>query len=88
MGEDKKVNRVNVSIFDDDYIIRGIANKKQIEKVATYVDTQMKQIAMKNPYLTPKKNAVLVAVNIAYEFFQLQQDYEELIKLLDEEKKD
>jgi len=82
----EKVSRVKVQILNDEYIIRGNADTRHIEKVAQFVDLQMKEIALKDPTLSPKKIAVLAAVNIADEFFKLQRDYDELIMVLDDQK--
>lgn len=86
MAAKEKVNRVSVRIMDEDYVIRGNAGTAHIEKVAAYVDLKMKQLGLKNPCLSPKKTAVLAAVNIADELFRLQEDYDTLIKLLDDNK--
>ena len=87
MSAKDKITRVSAKIHGDEYIIRGDAEKLHIEKVAQYVDLKMNQLTLSNRYLTPKKIAVLAAVNIADELFRLQEDYEALIKLLDEDKK-
>ena len=86
MSAKEKVSRVKVQILNDEYIIRGNADTRHIEKVAQFVDLQMKEIALKDPTLSPKKIAVLAAVNIADEFFKLQRDYDELIMVLDDQK--
>ena len=84
MSAKEKVNRVTVRIANDEYIIKGSAESGHIEKVASYVDLQMKQFYMKNAQLSPTKIAVLTALNIADELLRLQEDYEALIKMLDE----
>ncbi|PKM87430.1 MAG: cell division protein ZapA [Firmicutes bacterium HGW-Firmicutes-12] len=84
--KDIQCNRVNVRILNEEYTIRGNADIKHIEKVAAYVDSKMRFLTLKCPNLIPSKVAVLTAVNITYELFQLQKDYDELIKLLDEDK--
>jgi len=83
----EKINRVKVHILNDEYIIKGKAEVRHIEKVAEYVDLQMKQIALKDPTLSPKSIAVLAAVNITDELFKKQRDYDEIIKLLDDNRK-
>lgn len=87
MGAKEKTNRAGVRIFNDEYTIKGNADPRYIEKVAAYVDLKMKHFALKDPTLSPKKIAVLAAVNITDELFKLQEDYDELIKLLDEDRK-
>ena len=87
MSAKDKITRVSARIHGDEYIIRGNAEAQHIEKVAQYVDLKMNQLTLSNRYLPPKKIAVLAAVNVADELFRLQEDYEALIKLLDEDKK-
>lgn len=87
MSAKERLSRVKVQIFNDEYIIRGNADIRHIEKVADFVDLQMKQIALKDPTLSPKKIAVLAAANIADELFKLQRDYDELIMVLDDSKR-
>ena len=82
-----KISRITAIINGDEYVIKGNAEGQHIEKVAQYVDAKMNQLTQTNRYLTPKKVAVLAAVNIADELFRLQEDYQALIKLLDEDKK-
>ncbi|MCR4440717.1 MAG: cell division protein ZapA [Peptococcaceae bacterium] len=85
-GSKDKINRVNVRILNEDYVIKGDADTKHIEKVSSYVDLKMKQLTLKYPHLSPGKVAVLAAINIADEYLRLSSDYDELIKLLDQDK--
>jgi cell division protein ZapA len=84
MKQKEKLNRLSVTIFNDEYVIRGQADESHIEKVSVYVDQMMKQISQKNPNLSPKQLAVLTALNTTDELLKLQENYDELIKLLDE----
>lgn len=85
MNKDQK-NRLQITIFGQQYTIVGNASSSYIRMVAGHVDEKMKQIAELNPRLDTTKIAVLTAVNIADEFFKLKQDYEELLKILDNKK--
>ncbi|MFY9174615.1 MAG: cell division protein ZapA [Peptococcia bacterium] len=87
MSTKERISRVKVQILNDEYIIRGKEEVRHIEEVAQYVDLQMKQIALKDPTLSPKNIAVLAAVNIADDYLKLQRDYDELISLLDDKQK-
>lgn len=82
--EKKNKNKFNVTIFDEQYVIKGEAEQAYIEKVASYVDNKMELIAERNTMLSAKQIAVLVALNLADEYLQLRHDYDELIKLLNE----
>lgn len=80
--EKKGKTKLSVTIFDENYVIKGEAEQDYIEKVATYVNQKMEQIAEKNSMLSAKQVAVLVALNLADEYLRLRQDYDELIKVL------
>lgn len=81
------VNRVTVSIFNEEYIVKGEDNPEYIEMLASFVDRRMKMIQQRNPNLSSTKVAVLTALNLADELNKLQEDYDELVKNLEEEKK-
>ena len=55
--------------------------------LASFVDRRMKMIQQRNPNLSSTKVAVLTALNLADELNKLQEDYDELVKNLEEEKK-
>jgi cell division protein ZapA len=81
------VNRVTVSIFNEEYVVKGEENSEYIEMLASYVDRRMKMIQQRNPNLSGTKVAVLTALNLADELNKLQEDYDELVKNMEEEKK-
>ncbi|HHZ17296.1 MAG TPA: cell division protein ZapA [Peptococcaceae bacterium] len=82
--EREKMNKCTVTIFNEEYVVKGQADRSHIEKVSTYVDRMMKQISQKNPGLSPKQLAVLTAINVTDELLVLRTNYDDLIKLLDE----
>ena len=82
-----KVTKVSVEIFNEDYTVRGEENPEYIEMLASYVDRRMKMISQRNPNLTTTKVAVLTSLNLADELNKLQEDYDELVKALDAEKR-
>lgn len=77
-------SRVTVKIYGEEYVIRGYANPASIEKIAAYVDRKMRLIGQKNPSLTLSKVAVLAALNIAEDMASLQEDYDSLVKQLED----
>jgi cell division protein ZapA len=81
------VNRVAVSIFNEEYVVKGEEKPEYIEMLASFVDRRMKMIQQRNPNLSSTKVAVLTALNLADELNKLQEDYDELVKNLEEEKK-
>lgn len=88
MGENgaQGKTRVTVKIYGEEYVVKGFASSEYIEGIAAYVDKKMHLIGNKNPHLSVSKVAVLAALNIADELHKLQEDYDSLVKLLDEEK--
>lgn len=88
MDETKSsINRVTVRIFNEEYVVKGEENPEYIEMLASFVDRRMKMIQQRNPNLSSTKVAVLTALNLADELNKLQEDYDELVKNLEEEKK-
>ncbi|HEX3011142.1 MAG TPA: cell division protein ZapA [Syntrophomonadaceae bacterium] len=88
MDESKKrFNKVTVEIFNEEYVVKGDENPEYIQMLASYIDRRMKMIQQRNPNLTNTKIAVLTAINLADELNKLQEDYDELVKALEEEKK-
>lgn len=75
---------MTVNIFGQKYTLKGHGSQEHIEQVAQYVDLKMNDLSEKNPSLDLNKTAVLTAINIADEYFKLQEEYDELLKLLEE----
>lgn len=87
--DDKKnnINKVTVEIFEEEYVVKGDENPEYIEMLAAYVDRRMRMVQHRNPNLPTTKIAVLTSLNLADELNKLQEDYDELVKALEEEKK-
>lgn len=81
------INKVTVEIFNEEYIVKGEESPEYIEMLAAYVDRRMKMIHQRNYNLSNTKIAVLTALNLADELNKLQEDYDELVKSLEEEKR-
>lgn len=84
--EDNRTRTV-VDIYGEEYIVRGDSPAEHIVNIAYYVDKKMKQISNRSPHLSVTKIAVLTALNIADELSKLQEDYDNLVKLVDKETK-
>jgi len=63
---------VKVLIFGEEYSIRGFVNTEYILRVAEFVDRRMREIALRSKNRSPKKIAVLTALNFAGELLDLQ----------------
>lgn len=70
---DQEKNRVRVSIFGEEYVVKGSASPDDLLELATYVDERMRALSRHNPRLGTMKLAVLTAMNLADEVFRLRK---------------
>lgn len=82
-----QINKVTVNIFNEEYVVKGSEKPDYIEMLASYVDRRMRMVQQRNVNLSTTKVAVLTALNLADELNKLQEDYDELVKTLEEERK-
>ena len=80
-----KKHKVTVEVFGEMYSLKSDIELDQVIKVAALVDERMKKISRANLCLSPTRVAILSALTIAEEFLKLQRDYEQLIKMVEEE---
>lgn len=80
-------NRVEVEIFGEYYTLKGDSTKEEMLGLAQFVNRKMKQLADRNTRLSKSQTAVLAALNIADELKKLQEEHENLIRMLEPEKK-
>ena len=76
-------NKVKVKIYGQEYVIAGEKPREEIIQVAAHVDMKMQEIgeAAKSRGASPSNIAVLAAVNIASEYFQVLEEMEELKRM-------
>jgi cell division protein ZapA len=71
---------VKVKILDSEYLIKS--DEEDIEKVykiAEYVNEKIKEINDSTEDLTAKKTAILTALNIAGDYFQVLKERDDLL---------
>ncbi len=64
---------VTVSIFGQEYTLKGDTDSDYVQKVAQFVDERMNEVASNSTVASTAKVAILAAVNIADELFREQQ---------------
>jgi len=69
---DTQVKGVLVDIFGEQYRIGG--DPKQVQQVAAYVDTKMKEIAGKNPRMPKAQVAMLAAMEVTADLFKVMSE--------------
>lgn len=72
MSRRGKEQLIQVEIYGQRYMLRSDQDASWVESVASHVDRKMREIAASTPTVDSLKVAVLAAVNIADEFFQLK----------------
>ncbi len=88
-------NKVKVTIFGQEYTIRGDASPEHIQQLAEYIDGKMRDISSQASSSSPMQVAILMALNVVDEYFQLknlkqgmdgaiEKKTMELISMLDE----
>ena len=66
-------SRVTVKIFGNEYTIAGGASDSQITQVAAHVDKLMTEISESAPSMNKISLAILTAVNISNDFFEVRE---------------
>lgn len=67
---------VKIVILDQEYLIRSDEDPDQVYKIAAYVNEKLDEVRDNSDGLSDKKIAILTALNIASEYFQLLNERE------------
>ena len=67
-----KSSKVRVSIFGGTYNIQGDADPAYIDSLAAYLNAKMNEVCDSMPSASAMQVAILAALNIADEYFQLR----------------
>jgi cell division protein ZapA len=65
-------NSVKVTIFGQVYTINGEAPRDYIHQIAEYLDGKMEEVRTTSAITNPTQVAILAALNVADEYFQLK----------------
>ncbi len=79
----QSAERVVVEIYGNSYPLKT-DDPQHIKMIAAAVDKKMKIMSRAVRSFDDRKIAVLTALQIAEEYYQLKKDYDELVDLLDE----
>ena len=74
---DKNVNLVPVEIYGQTYNLRGEGDTSYITDLAAFVDRKMREVSDSTATVDSLKVAILAALNIADEHFQIRGAREE-----------
>lgn len=79
------MNEIKTDIFNRTYILRGEKPTAELRRVAREVDYRMKEVSEQAPTLDITRTAVLTALNLAEEYLELQERYDRVVKMLEDE---
>ena len=83
-NDNKKIpQRVVLEIFGDSFALKT-DDPKHMEELGKLVDQHMKKVAHQVHSFDSTKIAILTALQLADEYYQLKKDYDELVELIDE----
>jgi len=71
---------IRVTIYDQEYNMKGQLDPEYIEKLARYLDSKMRSIAGRTRTVDSLRVAVLAGLNIADEYHQLKAKYDNTTK--------
>ncbi len=83
MNDSTARNAVKVQIFGTDYSLKSDKDPEYVKKIAKYVDEKIQRLFDNTNVTSQTKIAVLVALNIADEYFQLKNQYEHTLKIFE-----
>ncbi|MBQ1188114.1 MAG: cell division protein ZapA [Peptococcaceae bacterium] len=79
--------KISVDIYGQLYNLRVTPEEKErVLAIARHVDNMMKKVADSQGRLDYRDVAVLAAMNLTEEYFKLQQAYEEILAIVNEER--
>lgn len=84
----EEVTRVDVEIYGEYYTLKGSSTEEEMIALAQYVNRKMKQLSSRNTRLSKSQTAVLAALNIADELMKLQEEHDNLVRMLEPESKE
>jgi cell division protein ZapA len=72
------MKQIKLKIYNQEYVIKSDESAEQLNRIADYVNDKLKEIQDNTEGLSEKKMAILVALNIASEYFQAIKERDEL----------
>ena len=78
----------SIEILGQQYKIKGVADQVYLDRLAKYVDQRIRELAGHVKNATPSKLAILTAINIAHDLFQLRAQYQVTEATIEKKTKD
>jgi cell division protein ZapA (FtsZ GTPase activity inhibitor) len=78
---------VKIKIQNREFAVKGSDDREQILQVAAYVDQKLKELGDSVKGLTDDRKAILAALDIAGDYFQLLKEKEDLLAEINDRSK-
>ena len=75
----RSMEPVKVRIRNAEYLVQGEDGEQQVQKIADYVNDKLKEIEQGAEGLSEKRTAILAALDIAGDYFQVLKEKEALL---------
>jgi cell division protein ZapA len=69
---------IKVRILDNEYLIKTEEDEEWVLRIAEYVGAKLKEVQENTEGLTGKKEAILAALDIASDYFQLLRERDQM----------
>ena len=69
-------NKIEVKIHGKEYVVKGLESDVYMQRVSQYIDNKMNEVAKTDHRLNAAMVAVLVAINVADDYFKSIDQYE------------
>ncbi len=73
---------VKVRILDHEYLVTSEEDQEQVQRIAEDVNEKVGEVRDNTEGLSEKKTAILAALNIASEYFQVLKEQDDLLARL------
>ena len=73
---------VKVRIRNAEYLVQSEDNQQQVQRIADYVNDKLKEVEEGAEGLSEKRTAILAALDIAGDYFQIVKEKETLLTSL------
>ena len=70
---------IEIQILDHQYLIKSCEDDESVTKVAEYLNKKIQEVNDNSIGLSDKKKAILAALHIASDYFQLLRERDELV---------
>ena len=78
----------SIEILGQQYRIKGVEDQAYLDRLAKYVDQRMRELAGHAKNAAPSKLAILTAINIAHDLFQLRAQHQVTEATIEKKTKD